>query len=329
MFEFKSFWYLTLLIPVISLFWFERRQLKKQQIFIPFSSFKYLQKLKPSWTVKTQKLLKYFEYLCFFLIIIALCRPQTGEDTQQQESEGIDIMLALDISGSMRTLDFKPKNRLHVAKNVIQKFIEQRPFDRIGLTIFAGKSFTQCPLTLDHRILISFLQKVDFGLIEDGTAIGTALLNAGNRLKDSKGKSKITILLTDGESNRGDVSPEIASKALAALNIKVYTIGVGKEGMQPIEVNGFFGKQIIHQPSTLDEKSLKEIANITRGKFFRAQNPEELKNIYKEINTLEKTEFDEQIYTYYSEDFQILLWITLTIMLVNLILSNTKLRKIP
>ena len=329
MIEFKHLFFLILIPLLIALLFLERWAHKRNRSLITFSSLQFLQKPIFSWTIFFSKAFFYLEYLAFVLIIIALCRPQIGSDTQYKQNKGIDIVLALDISTSMATLDFKPQNRLHAAKQVMENFIEKRPFDRISLVLFAGQSFTQCPLTLDHDILRSLLKKVKFGLIEDGTAIGTALINSGNRLKDSDGKSKIVILLTDGENNRGDISPPIAAKALAALNIKVYTIAVGKSGLQPVPVQGIFGKRIIKQPSQIDEETLKIIANTTKGKFFRAQDPKQLESIYEEINQLEKTKFKEQIYTYYSENYRPLLWIALILLFISLFLRSTRFRKIP
>jgi Ca-activated chloride channel family protein len=239
-------------------------------------------------------------------------------------------MLALDISGSMRTLDFRPKNRLFVAKKVIENFITGRSHDRIGLVVFAGKSFTQCPLTLDYGILVQFLRQVDFGMVEDGTAIGTGLMNACNRLRESGAKSKVAILLTDGANNSGEVDPITAAKAAKALGIKVYTIGVGKEGEQPIEIDDpLFGKRIVSQKTDVDFPTLKSMAELTGGKAYRAQDAKALETIYGQIDKLEKTEIKTTSYYRYHELFRNLLLAALAALILEIILANTRFMKIP
>jgi Ca-activated chloride channel family protein len=264
------------------------------------------------------------------LMCIGLARPQYGESIEDVSTNGIDIMLALDISGSMRTLDFRPQNRLFVAKKVIENFVTGRSHDRIGLVVFAGRSFTQCPLTLDYGILVSFLRKVDFGLVEDGTAIGTGLMNATNRLRLNGAKSKVVILLTDGANNSGEVDPLTAAKAAKALGIKVYTIGVGKEGEQPIEIDDpLFGKRIVSQKTDVDMPTLKAMAELTGGKSFRAQDAKALEGIYGQIDKLEKTEIKTTSYYRYHELFRNLLLAALLLLLLEIGLANTRFMKIP
>jgi Ca-activated chloride channel family protein len=264
------------------------------------------------------------------LMIIALARPQRGESLKDESTHGVDIVLTLDISTSMKAMDFKPKHRLHVAKQVIEDFVLGRSEDRIGLVVFASKSFTQCPLTLDYGIMVQFLKQVTFNMVEDGTAIGTAILTAGNRLRDSKAKSKVIILLTDGENNAGEVSPITAARAVKSLGIKIYTIGVGKSGEQPIEFDDpFFGRRIVTIPTKIDERSLKKIAELTGANYYRAQNPKALKEIYAKIDALEKTEIETITFNRYHELFAGLLLAAMFLLIIEVVLTNTRFMKIP
>ncbi len=319
---------LLLLIPFLGLQ--QIRFNRKRKAAIRFPSVKIIQKIPSTWALKIRHSLLLLRLLALTTMIIAMARPQKGDSYTKQSTHGVDIVLALDISTSMKTMDFKPKHRLHVAKKVIEEFVLGRKFDRVGLVVFAGKSFTQCPLTLDYGILVQFLQKVDFNMVEDGTAIGTALLNAANRLRDSKAESKVVILLTDGENNRGEVDPITATKALKALDIKVYTIGVGKNGNQPMEVDDpFFGKRVVSVPTKIDEKSLKQIAKLTEAQYFRAQDPKALKEIYTRIDEMEKTEIETHSFTRYHELFAGLLIFSLCLLFVEIVLANTRFMKIP
>jgi Ca-activated chloride channel family protein len=319
---------LLLLLPVL---WYWQRQTeRKRKASLRFPSLSIVKKTPPTWGIRVRKGFVYVRLGLLGLFFIALARPQKGESTQETTTDGVDIVLTLDISSSMKTMDFKPKNRLVAAKQVIEDFVQERKTDRIGLVIFAGKSFTQCPLTLDYNILVQFLKQVDFGMVEDGTAIGTALINSANRLRDSEAKSKVVILLTDGENTAGEVNPVTASKALKALGIKVYTIGVGKNGLNPIEIEDpLFGKRIAQVETRIDEKTLQEIAQTTGGRYYRAQNPKALKEIYKEIDTLEKTEINTNTYTRYSELFIGILLCALVLLLIEIVLINTRFMKIP
>ena len=270
------------------------------------------------------------------LLVVALARPQTGTSEEEVTSEGVDIMLVLDVSYSMRSLDFQPKNRIFVAKETLKDFIKKRHNDRIGLMIFAKRCYTKCPLTLDYNILTQFLESVDFEDFGDATAIGTALATAGNRIKDSPAKSKVIILLTDGGNNFGDIAPLAAANALGELGIKVYTIGVGKEGEVPYPMEMIdrstgkvVGTQIQMIKSDLDEQLLADIAQATGGQFFRAQNAERLKEIYDKIDKMEKTEIKTKLYASYSDKFfPWLVWGVVVLLLEN-ILSHTWLRRIP
>ena len=264
------------------------------------------------------------------LAIVAAARPQAGYGQRKVFTEGVDIMLALDISGSMQAADFKPDNRLTVAKRVIKNFIKGREGDRIGLVVFARQAFTQCPLTTDYSLLQSFVDKVDFGMVEDGTAIGLALATAANRLTDSKAKSKIIILLTDGVNNAGQIDPVTAAKAIAALGIKVYTIGAGKQGMVDFPINDpIFGKRYVKRKSEIDEKTLQKIADITGGKFFRATNSQALQRIYDEISKMEKTKIEVKEYYRYEELYRGFLALGLALLITGLFSGTVIVRSIP
>ena len=289
-----------------------------------------------SWAVAGRRALPVVRFLALGLLVVALARPQIVEKEQQIQTEGIDIMLALDISGSMQAEDFKPKNRLHVAKSVVAEFLDLIRNDRVGLVVFAGQAFTQCPLTLDYDVLRSLLERVEIGMIEDGTAIGTAVANSVNRLKDSRAKSKVLILLTDGENNAGKIDPETAAKVAEALEIRVYTIGVGKKGGAPIPVDHpVYGKIYARNPdgslilTKIDEETLVQIATITNGQYFRATDAEALKKIYGQILDLERTKFQvkefEKAHEYYR-------WAAIPgvfLLLLELLLANTRLRVLP
>jgi len=264
------------------------------------------------------------------LLIICFARPRSGRTEEKIITEGIDIVLALDISSSMLAEDFKPNNRLQAAKLVAGDFIKGRQNDRIGMVVFAAKSFTQCPLTLDYGILLDFLNEIESGMIEDGTAIGMAIANAANRLRDSKAKSKVMILLTDGQNNRGELDPITAAKVADAFGIRIYTIGVGKRGtaLYPVD-DPIFGKRYVRMPVQIDEEALKEIAYITDGTYYRATDRESLASIFREIDELEKTKIEVQQFTRYKELFPNYLFWALGLIVLEVVLANTKFRKIP
>lgn len=254
-----------------------------------------------SWKVTLMPLQLILRIAVFVLLIIILARPQTRNSWNNKSVEGIDIMLAMDVSGSMLAEDLRP-NRIEAAKDVAAEFIAGRPNDNIGLTIFAGEAFTQCPMTTDHASLLNLLQGVrtdiaTSGLIEDGTAIGMGLANAVSRLKDSKAKSKVVILLTDGSNNRGDISPMTAAEIAKSLGIRVYTIGVGTNKVAPYPMVVAGGVQYVNIPVEIDSKTLSEIAAATDGDFYRATNNRELQNIYKEIDKLEKSKLSVKTYS--------------------------------
>ena len=267
------------------------------------------------------------------MIIVILARPQTTDNLQNTEVEGIDIMLAVDVSTSMLAEDLKP-NRLEAAKEVAAKFINGRPNDNIGLTIFAGESFTQCPLTVDHAVLLNLFQSIkgdiaQRGLIEDGTAIGMGLANAINRLKDSKAKSKVIILLTDGTNNRGDISPLTAAEIAKSLGIRIYTIGVGTNGMAPYPIPTAMGVQYMNVPVEIDESTLTQIAGTANGNYFRATSNSKLEEVYEEIDKLEKTKLNVKEYSKREEEYQLFALIAFLCILAEVLLRNSILKKIP
>jgi Ca-activated chloride channel family protein len=264
------------------------------------------------------------------LLVVALARPQSGAREIQVVSEGIDIMLAIDVSGSMKAEDFRPNNRLHVAKEVAKQFVSGRTGDRIGLVVFAARSFTQCPLTTDYPVLLGLIDRVDFGMIEDGTAVGLALANATNRLKGSPGKSKVVILLTDGRNNAGNIDPLTAADVARAMGVRVYTIGAGVEGeaLYPVD-DPVFGRRYVRMPSEVDEKTLREIAKRTGGLYFRATDAQALAQIYQKIGDLEKSRIETREYVQYSELGAYLAIPALALVVLEIVLAASVFLRVP
>jgi Ca-activated chloride channel family protein len=263
------------------------------------------------------------------MMIMVLARPQSTNSWQNSDVEGIDIMLAMDVSTSMLAMDLAP-NRLEAAKQVAAEFINGRPNDNIGLTIFAGESFTQCPLTVDHAVLLNMLNAVKCdiaaqGIIEDGTAIGMGIANAVSRLKESKAKSKVIILLTDGSNNRGEISPEAAAEIAKQFGVRVYTIGVGTTGEAPYPYNG----HVINVPVEIDETTLNKIATIADGNYYRATSNTKLKEVYEKIDKLERTKLQVKEYSRKEEEYAIFAIIALAALMLELLLRNTLLKTIP
>lgn len=243
--------------------------------------------------------------LAILSLIIALARPQTGVATEEIEAEGIAIALVVDVSSSMLALDMQPLDRLDVAKRTVREFVKNRRYDRIALVAFAGEALTQVPLTIDYTVLERAIGSLGVDLLEDGTAIGTALATATNRLRRTPGESKVVVLLTDGENNRGEVDPITAARAAAAYGIKTYTIGVGSEGVAPVPIGrGPLGTEYANMPVRLDEDLLRRIAAITGGQYFRATNARALEEIYRQIDELEKTPVNIRRYIEFSEHFR-------------------------
>lgn len=262
-------------------------------------------------------------------IIIMLARPQTRDSWRTSRTEGTDIVLAIDISSSMLARDFKP-DRLEAAKEVASKFIAARENDNMGLVIFAGESLTGVPMTTDRTALTNYISSLSMGMIEDGTAIGDGLATSINRIKDGKAKSKSIILLTDGSNNTGTVAPKTAAEIAKKYGIKVYTIGVGKNGMAPYPVQNYFGRiEYVNTEVVIDEETLKNIAETTGGKYFRATNNNVLQEIFEEIDSLEKTEIDIKNFSHTEDHYEMWAFLALGLFLLEMLLRNTLLRKIP
>jgi Ca-activated chloride channel family protein len=285
-----------LLLPLLALLvWLRRRAQVHRPATIGLSTVGWL----PSRTRDRTRLVLYALYgLGIVLTTLALARPQKGFRENELSGKGVDIVLAVDVSTSMRAEDFQPDNRLAVAKQVAHDFVGGRPHDRLGLVIFAGTAVTQCPLTLNHTVLADLLQRVDFGMVEDGTAIGMGLSTALNRLRESRAKSRVVILLTDGDNNRGAVDPLTAADLARALGVRVYTIGVGTSGIAPVPVDDpVFGRRYERVPVRIDEATLRGIAQRTGGRYFRARDSQALGAIYRQIDQLEKSDLTSVAYS--------------------------------
>ncbi|KAF0198773.1 MAG: uncharacterized protein FD166_1025 [Bacteroidetes bacterium] len=318
--------YLLLLIPVaIAWYWFRDPGTRAKLQVSDYSAF--LEKPK-SLKQYLQHLLFIFRIMAYALLVIALARPQSTLSRQSVSVEGIDIVLAMDISGSMLAEDFKP-NRLEAAKEVAEDFIKGRPSDRIGLVVFSGESFTQCPLTTDHPVLINLFDEIKSGMIEDGTAIGDGLSTAVSRLKESQAVSKVIILLTDGENNRGFIDPKSAAEIAKVFGLRVYTIGIGTIGTAPYPVPTPFGVQYQQMEVRIDEPLLKQIAEMTNGRYFRATNNLKLKEIYNEIDKLEKSKVDVTEFRRKKEEFKPFALAALILLLLDFVLGITVFKKFP
>ncbi|NRF40454.1 VWA domain-containing protein [Pedobacter sp. LMG 31643] len=315
-----GFFWLLLLVPLM-IGWYIWRN-KRLQGTMRISSVKSFMGAKKSGYGVLRHYSIALKSLALIAIIIGLARPQSALSWQNSTTEGIDIVIATDISGSMLSEDLKP-NRLEAGKNIAIDFIKDRPDDRIGLVVFSGESFTQCPLTIDHDVLINLFKGINNGMIEDGTAIGMGLATAVNRLKDSEAKSKVVILLTDGSNTTGSIPPVTAAEIAKQMNVRVYTVGVGTKGFAPYPVKTPFGVQYQQVPVTIDEGTLSSIAKITGGKYFRATNNDKLKEIYQQIDKLEKAKIDVTQYHKKTERFLPFALIALALLLVEFGLRNT------
>jgi len=326
--------FVLILIPVIALLFLYKHKRQGAESSFKFSSGELFGKLKGSFKLRLSQRLVYLRFLAMALLIFALARPQSPVADSKIHSEGVDIVLALDCSTSMLAEDFKlggqRQNRVEVVKNVVKDFIIGRKNDRIAIVVFASRAYTVCPLTLDYGWLLDNLKRVKTGLVEDGTAIGSGIATSLNRLRDSKAKSKVVILLTDGRNNTGKISPLTAAEAAKALRIKVYTIGAGSKGPVPYPVKDFFGNTVYQSVQIdIDEDTLMQIADMTKAKYFRATDTESLRKIYKEIDALEKTDIEEKGYLEYNELFSLFLILALIGLILDIVLSHTLLRKIP
>lgn len=321
----EYFFLLLLLIPVIFWYFWEMR---KSDASLQISSHASIRKFPKS----TRLYFLHVPFVCRVLTIIflsiAMARPQLSNSWRSESTEGIDIMLSLDISGTMLAEDLKP-NRLEAAKDVASEFILSRPNDNIGLVVFAGESFAQCPLTTDHTVLVNLFKSIEYGLVEDGTAVGLGLANAVNRIKDSPTKSKVVILLTDGSNNAGDISPLTAAEIAKTFGVRVYTIGVGSYGSARIPVPTPLGTQYQTIESEFDEETLRAIASTTGGEYFRATDNNTLREIYKQIDTMEKSKIKVQEYSKRTENYGLFVALSLLCLFVELLLRNTLLRKLP
>ncbi|MBP7850325.1 MAG: VWA domain-containing protein [Lentimicrobiaceae bacterium] len=321
-----QFLYLGLLLPLVGLWYIFRRRRNKADIRIPDTRF--LAQSPVTFRVILFHSLFVMRLMALALLIIALARPQTSSSRQDITIEGIDIVMALDISGSMLAEDFRP-NRLEAAKEVAMQFVAGRPDDRIGLVIFSGEAFTQCPLTRDHAVLANVFQSIRTGMIEDGTAIGDGLATAVNRLKDSKAISKVIILLTDGENNMGAMDPASAAEIARMFGIRIYAIGVGTIGMAPYPFRTPFGTQYQNVEVRIDEPLLKSMAEMTGGQYFRATNNQKLKAIYEEIDQLEKSKIDVTEFTRKKEEFLPLVLAALALLLLEFLFRIFIIRSNP
>ena len=321
---------LLLLIPYILWYLLYRKKSEPTMRMSDTFAFRFAPK---SWKVRLMPLQMLLRMLAFTMIVIVLARPQTSNSWKNKTIEGIDIMLAMDVSTSMLAEDLKP-NRMEAAKAVAAEFISGRPNDNIGLSIFAGEAFTQCPMTTDHASLLSLLHNVRTdiamrGLIEDGTAIGMGLANSVSRLKDSKAKSRVVILLTDGSNNRGDISPMTAAEIAKSLGIRVYTVGVGSNKVAPYPMPVGGGVQYVNIPVEIDDETLRGIAKATDGDFYRATNTKELNQIYKEIDQLEKSKLNVKQYSRKYDVYQYFALVAVLALLLELLLRITVFRRIP
>jgi Ca-activated chloride channel family protein len=319
---------LAVLIPLLLWRYISSRRLGKGSL--RFSSTLGMEGMRPPWTVRMRHVLFGAKLAALTLIVVAMARPQRGIEEEEILTEGVDIIVGLDASGSMAAEDFEPKNRLFVAKLVVRQFVEGLRHDRVGLVVFAGKAFTRCPLTLDYGVLLNIVEDVQLGTIEDGTAIGSALTTSLNRLRESKAKSKVIILVTDGVNNRGEIQPLDSARMAQALGVKIYTVGVGSRGTARFPVNDpTYGKIYMNLPVEIDEASLTRIAETTGGVYYRATDRPSLERIFQEIARLEKTKIEVKTYTHYNELFIRLLFPALGLLLAVTVAEATRFGKIP
>lgn len=335
-------WLLWVLVPLFLLWaagwwltpWLARR--RRRVAAVRYSDIATLRRLKPSKAVRLRRVVEGLRLLTVALLIMAMARPQTGRKHTEVRTEGIDIVLVLDTSGSMEALDLdadrpinRRRNRLAVAKAVVDEFIQGRKNDQIGLVVFGSEAFTQCPLTLDHGILATFLERVEIGMAGDATAIGSAVGTAVKRLRDSEAESKVIILLTDGRNNSGSLDPRKAAEIAETFDIKIYAIGAGTRGKAPFVVDSFFGRQVVYESVEIDEEVLQQMATRTGGAYYRAEDNQALKSIYDQIDRLEKTEITTSTYMEYNERFRWFLLPAVGLLLLEVVLLGTRFRKLP
>lgn len=330
-FAHSAYLLLTLLV-IPCVFWYVVRMNKRRaSLSVPATSM--YGDMKKSWKYYLIHVPFVLEMASIVLLSVILARPQTTDRWQDTEIEGIDIMLCVDVSTSMLAEDINP-NRIEAAKQVASEFINGRPNDNIGLTIFAGEAFTQCPMTVDHTVLLNMFRNVSSdiaakGIIDDGTAIGMGLANAISRLKDSQAKSKVIILLTDGSNNRGEISPMTAAEMAKSFGIRVYTIGLGSNGSAPYPIQGAYGKQYINVPVEIDENVLRQIAQTANGQYYRATSTSRLVEVYEEIDKLERTKLQVKEFSRNQEEYQPFALALILCLLMIVLLKQTVLRTIP
>lgn len=321
----EFFYLLLVLVPMT--FWYIFRQ-KRNTASIQVSTTASFSKTPLTLRHYLRHFVFLFQVVAIGLFVVVLARPQSSDNFENVTTEGIDIVIALDISSSMLARDFNP-DRLEAAKNVAMEFISGREYDRMGLVVFAGEAFTQCPLTTDRAVLLNLFKDIQSGMIEDGTAIGNGLATSVARLKDSEAISRVVILLTDGENNRGEVAPVTAAEIAKTFGIRVYTVGVGTIGTAPYPVQTQFGVQLRDMEVKIDEETLQEISNITDGKYFRATSNSKLEEIYKEIDALEKSKIEIHEFSRKSEEFLPFAILGVLFLLASLFLRVTIFRSIP
>lgn len=323
------FYLIFLVLPLIVYFWESR----KREPTLLYPSLKAIQRIRKTWKTRLFPHKKWLKIIALILIVLGAARFQKGRKTLEVITHGVDIILAIDTSGSMKAEDFHVQGervtRLDAVKHVVNGFVKGRSSDRLGMVVFGSMAFTQCPLTLDHGVFLTFLKDLEIGMAGEQTAIGSAIGAAVNRLKDLESKSKVLILLTDGANTAGEMDPLQAAEIARAFGIKIYTIGVGSKGEVPFLVQTIFGPQYQYIRSDLNETALTEIARLTDGKYFRAQNLRELEEIYQEIDSLEKTKAKVKEHMEYQELFHLFVIPALLLLLLDRILDLTLFRRIP
>jgi len=329
-FRFAHPWVLAAAPLLVLLLVFAYRRRIRHAPRLRFSSVDIAEAVRPGRNLFARHATAVLRFIALLLFVVALARPQTGAEAVKVNTEGVDILIALDVSSSMRAIDLKPNNRLDAAKVVAADFIRGREADRLGLVVFSAVSFVQCPLTLDYGVLLTLLDEIHIGMIEDGTAIGMAIVNCVNRLKESDAVSKVAILLTDGVNNTGRIDPATAAGLARSFDIRFYTIGIGSRGeaLYPVD-DPIFGKRLVKQKTEIDEESLRAIASETGGRYYRATDGEALRQIFDEIGEMEKTKISSDEYVDYTDLFASFLLAGAMILFVELILSATLLRRFP
>lgn len=325
---FASPWALVVLVALIPLGARVGRSRGRRSEAVVFSDLSALGRETSNWRAAVASGLPWVRLGALGLLMLALARPQTPMDLTTESTEGVDIMLTLDISGSMLGEDFAPRNRLTAAREILSRFARETRNDRLGLIIFASQAFTQCPLTLDHETVAKLIDQVEYGMIPDGTAVGMAIALAAHRLQHSQAKSRVVILLTDGVNNRGKVDPLTAAKAAAAIGVRVYTVGVGRPGGGKVPITDP-NRGTFLMDASLDEETLQQVARITGARYFRAGDTGAMESIYREIRTLEKTRFEEQQRRPMQERCGMFLWPGLILLVGALVLGQTVARKAP